>query len=122
MKGRMAIIGDGDGALVFRSAGMDAYAAEDGADAKRLLRTLAKEYQVIFVTDVFAAEMEEEIAAYAGQAYPIVTTIPSVRGGNGYGAEMLKKQSERALGMEKYPVRSSWRRIWRIAKCTTWCG
>ena len=100
MKGRMAIIGDGDGALVFRSAGMDAYAAEDGADAKRLLRTLAKEYQVIFVTDVFAAEMEEEIAAYAGQAYPIVTTIPSVRGGNGYGAEMLKKQSERALGMD----------------------
>ena len=79
---------------------MDAYAAEDGADAKRLLRTLAKEYQVIFVTDVFAAEMEEEIAAYAGQAYPIVTTIPSVRGGNGYGAEMLKKQSERALGMD----------------------
>ena len=68
MKGRMAIIGDGDGALVFRSAGMDAYAAEDGADAKRLLRTLAKEYQVIFVTDVFAAEMEEEFSAYAGKA------------------------------------------------------
>lgn len=103
MKGRMAIIGDGDGALVFRSAGMDAYAAEDGAEAKRLLVRLAKEYQVIFVTDVFAAQMEEEMSAYAAGPYPIVLSVPSVRGGNGYGGKLLRRQSERALGMDILP-------------------
>ena len=103
MKGRMAIIGDGDGALVFRSAGMDAYAAEDGADAKRLLRTLAKEYQVIFVTDALAAQMGEAMAAYDGAAYPIVLPVPSARGGEGYGAEQLRRYSERALGMDILP-------------------
>ena len=40
MKGRMAIIGDGDGALVFRAAGMDAFRAESGAEAKELLKKL----------------------------------------------------------------------------------
>lgn len=103
MNGKMAIIGDGDGALVFRSAGMDAYAASDTAEAKRLLVRLAKEYQVIFVTDFFAAQMEECIAAYASEAYPIIMSVPSVRGGNGYGEKMLRRQSERALGMDILP-------------------
>ena len=100
MNGKMAIIGDGDGTLVFRSAGMDAFAAEDAAAAKALLRQLAKRYQVIFITDTLAAQMEEEIAAYLDGAYPIVTSVPSARGAGGYGAEQLKRLSERALGMD----------------------
>ena len=44
--------------------------------------------------------LEEEIGRYASQAYPIVVPIPSVHGGNGYGAELLRRQSERALGMD----------------------
>ena len=54
MKGKMAIIGDGDGTLVFRSAGMDAFAASSAAEAKKLLSSLAESYQVIFITDVVA--------------------------------------------------------------------
>ena len=100
MKGKMAIIGDGEGALVFRSVGMDAYAAEDAAAAARLIRELAERYQVIFVTDVLAAQMEEGIAAYTARAYPIIVPIPSVQGGNGYGAQLLRSYSERALGMD----------------------
>ena len=100
MKGKMAIIGDGDGALVFSAAGADAYAAEDGAAAKRLLKELAGRYAVIFVTDVLAAQLEEEIVAYAMQPYPIVLAGPSARGSSGYGAQLLRRQSERALGMD----------------------
>lgn len=103
MKGRMAIIGDGDGALVFRAAGMDAYRADTAAEAKTLLKKIAGEYQVIFVTDLLAADMEKEIAAYAREAYPIVLSVPSVRGGNGYGEKLLRKCSERALGMDILP-------------------
>ena len=103
MKGKMAIIGDGDGTLVFRSAGMDAFAASSAAEAKKLLSSLAESYQVIFITDVFCAQLEEEIASYAANAYPIVLPVPSVRGGNGYGAAMLRRQSERALGMDILP-------------------
>lgn len=100
MKGKMAIIGDGTGALVFKSVGMDAFSTGDARTAAKLLSEIAQEYQVIFVTDVLAAEMEEVIASYAAKPYPIIVPIPSVQGGNGYGAELLKRQSERALGMD----------------------
>ena len=100
MKGRMAIIGDGEGVLVFRSVGMDAYSADDARSAAKLLPELAERYQVIFVTDELAKQIEEVIAAYASRAYPIIVPIPSVRGGSGYSAEMLRRQSERALGMD----------------------
>ena len=100
MKGKIAIIGDGEGALVFSAAGAEAFAAADAEEAKALLKKIAAEYQVIFVTDVFAVQMQEEIAAYAESAYPIVLDVPSARGGNGYGAENLRKLSERALGMD----------------------
>ena len=103
MKGRMAIIGDGDGVFVFRAAGMDAYREDGGADAAAVLHKIAQEHQVIFVTDLLAADMENEIAAYAREAYPIVLSVPSVRGGNGYGEKLLRKCSERALGMDILP-------------------
>ncbi len=103
MKGRMAIIGDGDGVFVFRAAGMDAYRADGGADAVAVLHKIAQEYQVIFVTDALAAQMGEAMAAYDGAAYPIVLPVPSARGGEGYGAEQLRRYSERALGMDILP-------------------
>ena len=100
MNGKMAVIGEGDGVLVFQSVGMDAFTAEDAPAAARILKEIAERYRVIFVTDVLAAQLEEEIGRYASQAYPIVVPIPSVNGGNGYGAELLRRQSERALGMD----------------------
>ena len=103
MKGKMAIIGDGDGALVFRAAGMDAYRADSGGEAAPILHKLAAQYQVIFVTDVLSAQMQDAIAAYDNSAYPIVLTVPSARGESGYGAEMLRRYSERALGMDILP-------------------
>ena len=103
MKGKMAIIADGDGALVFRAAGIDAFRAENAAQARPLLQKLAAEYRVIFVTDTLAAQMEEAITAYDGAAYPIVLCVPSAQGEGGYGGERLRRYSERALGMDILP-------------------
>ena len=99
MKGKMAIIGDGDGVLVFKSVGMDAYCAENPESAKHLLRGIAKEYQIIFITDVLAKQMEQTISEYAAMPYPILVSVPSMSGGNGYGYEVLRRESERALGI-----------------------
>ncbi len=100
MKGKMAIIGNGDSVLVFKSAGMDAFCAEEKESARHLLKDLAKEYQVIFLTDVLAKDMEDTLSEYAAKTYPIILTLPSMNGSNGYGYEQLKKQSERALGID----------------------
>ena len=50
MEGKIAIIGDGDSITVFKAAGVATFAAENEAKAKELLRRVAKEYKIIFLT------------------------------------------------------------------------
>ena len=54
MQGKMAIIGDSDSILAFKAGGVDAYGATDAIMAKETLKKLAKEYEVIFITDDLA--------------------------------------------------------------------
>ncbi len=100
MKGKMAIIGDGDSVLVFKAVGIDAYGTESGEEARRILTKLAKEYQIIFVTDKLAKELKETADSFSSSAYPIILTLPSMSGSSGYGYEVLKREMERALGID----------------------
>ena len=92
MIGKAAIVGNGDGIMVFKAAGVDTFPAESDKKAREVLRKIAKDYQIIFLT--------EDLATLLGEApYPVILTIPS---GNseGYGMEMLKLAMERALGVD----------------------
>ncbi len=100
MKGKMAIIGDGDSAIVFKAAGVDAFSAENPSAAQNLIKKLAKEYQIIFITDVLAAQSEDIIKRYISQPYPAIIAVPSTAGSNGYGMESVKKAMEKALGVD----------------------
>jgi ATP synthase, subunit F len=100
MKGKMAIIGDGDSILVFKAIGMDAYSAASPEKARELLHTLSKKYQIIYVTDVLAKEIDDTISRFVESPYPVVIPVPSMNGSNGYGFEILKRETERALGID----------------------
>ena len=100
MKGKMAIIGDGDSILAFKAVGIDAFNESDAEKVKDLLKKLAKTYKIIFLTDVLAKEVDEIINKYLNSAYPIIIPVPSKIGSNGYGTDVLKKQMERALGVD----------------------
>ena len=52
MIGKMAIVGDGDSITVFKAAGVAAFPAENEGKAREILRKIAKEYKIIFLTDV----------------------------------------------------------------------
>ena len=54
MKGKMAIVGDGDSIMVFKAAGVATFPAEDEKKAREVLRKVAKEYQIIFLTENLA--------------------------------------------------------------------
>lgn len=100
MKGKMAIIGDGDSVLVFKAGGVDAFPVSNKEEAKDLLNKLSKTYQVIFITDVIAKEIDETVKKYNTFAYPIIISVPSKSGSNGYGEDLLKKSMEKALGVD----------------------
>lgn len=100
MTGKMAIVGDGDSITVFKAAGLDTFAAENDAKARAVLRRIAKDYAVIFITEELAHPLAEFLKRFDEAPYPVVLSVPSKDGSSGYGAELLKSAMERALGVD----------------------
>lgn len=100
MKGKMAIVGDGDSITVFKAAGVDTFPAETEAKARDVLRKVAREYKIIFLTEELARPLTEFLKRFDEEPYPVVLSIPSKAGSSGYGDEVLKSAMERALGVD----------------------
>ena len=99
MTGKIAIVGNGDSIMVFKAAGVATFPASDGKQAREALRKAAQEYQIIFLTEDLARGMEDYLKRFDEEPYPVVLSIPSDKGSDGYGDEMLKKAMDRALGV-----------------------
>ncbi len=100
MTGKIAIIGDGDSIMVFRAAGVATFAAENEAKAREVLRKVAKDFQIIFLTEELAKPLTEFLKRFDEEPYPVVLSIPSKNGSTGHGTELLKSAMERALGVD----------------------
>ena len=100
MTGKMAIVGDGDSITVFKAAGLDTFAAENETKARAVLRKIAKDYAVIFITEELARPLAEFLKRFDEAPYPVVLSVPSKDGSSGYGTELLKSAMERALGVD----------------------
>lgn len=100
MKGKIAIVGDGDSITVFKAAGVATFPAETEAKAREVLRKIAREYKIIFLTEELARPLTEFLKRFDEEVYPVVLSIPSKSGSTGYGAEVLKSAMERALGVD----------------------
>ena len=100
MTGKTAIVGDGDSIMVFKAAGVATFPAEDEKKAREVLRKVAKEYQIIFLTENLARPLTEFLKRFDESAYPVVISIPAAGGSTGYGVVVLKYAMERALGVD----------------------
>ncbi len=100
MTGKIAIIGDGDSIMVFRAAGVATFPAENEGKAREVLRKVAKDYQIIFLTEELAKPLTEFLKRFDEEPYPVILSIPSKNGSTGYGTELLKSAMERALGVD----------------------
>lgn len=100
MASDIAIIGMGTGVLAFKAAGVDAYTVADSQAARDVLRRVARDHKVIFLTDVFARDLDDLLKRMLQDPYPIVVPIPGDQGSNGYAVDKMKEQMERALGVD----------------------
>lgn len=100
MTGKMAIVGDGDSIMLFKAAGVATFPAENEKKAREVLRRVATEYRIIFITEELARLLGDFLKRFDEAPYPVVLPIPSARGSTGYGAEVLKNAMERALGVD----------------------
>lgn len=105
MKGKIAIIGDGDSILVFKSVGVTPFAVSDEKDAERILGEIEKDYEIIFITDDIAKGIDAKIKKYTARSYPIIVSVPSKDGSNGYGEKNLIDAMQKALGINIFADR-----------------
>jgi V/A-type H+-transporting ATPase subunit F len=100
MTDKMAILGEGDSVLAFKASGVDAYYASDREQAKDILRKLAKEYAVIFITEALAEQMDDLLKKFNQSPYPVILPVPSGNGEGGYARAKMKERMEKALGVD----------------------
>ena len=100
MTGNMAIVGDGDSIMIFKAAGVATFPASDEKSAREILRRVAADYKIIFITEELARPLGEFLKRFDESPYPVILPIPSGKGSTGYGDELLKTAMERALGVD----------------------
>lgn len=99
--GKLAVIGDKDAVLAFKAIGATVFGAKDGFEAAALLRELSKQdYAVIYITEQLCPDAEDVLKKLKTRPYPAVIPIPSQMGSNGYGMDGIKKDVEKAVGVD----------------------
>lgn len=86
----------------FKALGLEVYAAESAAEARKTLHRLARdgETAIIYLTEQYAVQMTDEIAKYKEQVMPAVILIPGKSGSMGVGMQNIKDSVERAVGAD----------------------
>lgn len=99
--GKIAVIGDRDSILAFRAVGAETFSVANSFEANDLLKKLSKgDYAVIFISEDIAKTVEETLAKLKTRAYPSVIPIPASSGASGFGMAGLKKDMEKAIGVD----------------------
>ena len=75
MTGKTAFVGDGDSITVFKAAGVATFPAENEGKAREVLRKIAGEYRIIFLTEELARPLTEFLKRFDEEPYPVVLSI-----------------------------------------------
>lgn len=100
---KIAVIGNSDTVLPFRSIGAEAFEVENSSELAEILRKIAKQetFGIIFVEETLAEPVLDIITAvnneYRGLA---VTPIPGTMGEGGISLKRLSAQVTRAIGID----------------------
>lgn len=101
MAKKIAVIGDRESILGYRTLGFDARPAENAEEAAKVLIETAKEdYAVIYITEQLASLIPEEIAKFKDSPLPAIILIPGKEGSLGLGMKGVKAAVERAVGAD----------------------
>lgn len=99
---KIAVLGDRESVLGFKALGLEVHPAETAEQARRTLHTLARdgETAIIYITEQYAAQMQDEIARYKDSVIPAVILIPGKSGSLGMGMRNITDSVERAVGAD----------------------
>ena len=99
---KIAVLGDRESVLGFKALGLDVHPAETAEEASKTLHHLARdgETAIIYLTEQFAAEIQDEVAKYKDSVMPAIILIPGKAGALGIGMQNITDSVERAVGAD----------------------
>ncbi len=98
---KIGVIGGKESVLGFKAVGLDVFPAAESEEARKILRRLVKEdYAIIYITEVLAKDMADDIDKYKDSRLPAIISIPGKEGATGEGMRSVSKAVERAVGAD----------------------
>lgn len=99
---KIAVLGDRESVLGFKALGLEVYPAETVEEARKELRRLARdgETAIIYLTEQFASQMQDEVNKYKDEVMPAIILIPGKAGSLGIGMQNITDSVERAVGAD----------------------
>lgn len=97
---KISVMGDRDSIYGFSSVGLDIFPVDDPVSGAKLLKNIADEYAVLFVTEKLAGEMDNEIKKYRERTVPAIIPIPGISGNTGLGMKNVSRSVEQAVGSD----------------------
>ena len=98
--GNIAVIGNLDSILVFKSVGFDVVGVTDHESTRVALNNAISKYNLIFITDNYAKYVEDIILDTQNSAYPAVIIIPSGTEKSDYALNKIAEGVKKALGVD----------------------
>lgn len=100
LKDEIAIIGDKDSILLYKSIGFNVYPVVDESQARELFKSLAMNYKIIYIVDTLQEKISDLTDKYKNRSFPAVIPLPSCKGSNGLGMQGIKENVEKAIGAD----------------------
>ena len=98
---KLAVIGDKDSIILFKTLGFMTYFPESVEEIEKTIRRLAKEeVPIIFITEETAQKVPELIEFYKFKPFPALIPIPNKNGSIGIGLKEIRKNVEKAIGTD----------------------
>ncbi|HAP31829.1 MAG TPA: V-type ATP synthase subunit F [Firmicutes bacterium] len=98
---KMAVIGDKDSILGFKSLGVATYPVTDADEAQRVLNRISREkFAVVLITENIAQHLLPQLAELNKKLLPAILLIPNNQGALGLGMEQIRKNAEKAIGAD----------------------
>ena len=97
---KIGVMGDKDSIYGFSSVGLTVMPVEEPSEGIKLLKSVADEFAVIYITEKLASEMDQEIRKYRERTVPAIIPIPGVTGNTGIGLKKVSRSVEQAVGSD----------------------
>lgn len=100
-QGSIAVIGDRDSVMLWRSLGVETVFADKASDIEKSIHRLARDgYKIIYITEQAAGLAAEAVDRYKNETFPAIILIPNREGSQGLGMQGIRDNIEKAIGAD----------------------